>query len=91
MPRLNIFLINILPNILPSDTNITSSWQSYVLMSNDLGNKSYFHWELFTWNKLKLGAANMLAVDYGTHLQMAIWTNIAGSLRSALGRNADTT
>lgn len=91
LPGLNIFLITILSNISPTNTNITSSWQSLVLMPNDLGNKSNFHWELFIWNKIVLGAANKLAVDYGTHLQMALWTNIAGSLRSTLGRNADTT
>lgn len=65
---LNILGINILPNILPTNTNITSSWQSLALMLNDLENKSYFHWELFIWNETELCGANKLAVDYGTHL-----------------------
>lgn len=65
---LNILHINISLNILPTNTNITSSWQSLALTLNDLKNKSNFHWELFIWNKMELCAANKLAVDYGTHL-----------------------
>lgn len=59
---------NILPNILLTNTNITLSWQSLVLMPNDLGNKSNFHWELFIWNETEWCPANKLADDYGTQL-----------------------